>query len=378
MRAVFLFLLLLMALGVPEQSFVYPVPPPNEVSVQTGIPYMMVKESSLALDFYRPANAAPKDRFPILVFVNGFGGTWLRDSPQYQAWARAATAHGLAAVNADSNAGSVGENFDGVVAYLTKHAVELQVDPERIAVMATSGNVDEGLPLVENPQRKTIKAAVFYYGAAEVTQYRLDLPVLFVRAGLDRPAANQAFDEMVAAGLTANAPWTVLNYPSGHHGFDILDDNDLSRQTIEQTFRFMQAVVSESYQAVLHAGLTEATAAAALARGDYAQAIALYGALASTHPQDFRILLSYGEALLGGKQYRAARIQFDRVKVIGGAGPRDLGVPAAEACALDNDPDAAIAWLKTIPSRFIPNSLQLDPAFTPLRKRADFQALFRP
>jgi hypothetical protein len=37
------------------------------------------------------------------------------------------------------------------------------------------------------------------------------------------------------------------------------------------------------------------------------------------------------EALLGAKRYREARAQFDRVKQIGGAGPRDLGLPAARA-----------------------------------------------
>jgi hypothetical protein len=90
--------------------------------------------------------------------------------------------------------------------------------------------VSAGLPIVEDPQRKAIKAAAIYYGSADVPQVRLDLPVLFVRAGLDQPLSNQIFDRTIAAGMAANAPWTVLNYPGGHHGFDVLDDNDLSRE----------------------------------------------------------------------------------------------------------------------------------------------------
>ena len=80
------------------------------------------------------------------------------------------------------------------------------IDPERLIVIAWSGNVSAGLPAVEDTQRKAIKAAVIYYGSADVSQVRLDLPVLFVRAGLDQPLTNQSFDRRIAAGIAANAP----------------------------------------------------------------------------------------------------------------------------------------------------------------------------
>jgi len=143
-------------------------------------------------------------------------------------------------------------------------------------VIAWSGNVSAGLPIVEDPQRKAIKAAAIYYGSADVPQVRLDLPVLFVRAGLDQPLSNQSFDRTIAAGMAANAPWTVLNYPGGHHGFDVLDDNDLSREIIEETFRFAQLAISDSHQSALHGGLAEATAAGAMFTESFARATALY------------------------------------------------------------------------------------------------------
>jgi len=98
--------------------------------------------------------------------------------------------------------------------------------------------------------------------------------------------------------------------------------------------------------------------------------------LVVAHPQDARLLLSYGNALSGVKQYKEARAQFDRAKTIGGLGQRDLGLPAAKACALDHDPEAAMAWLKTIPPQFLPASIQSDPDFVSLKDRDDFQALF--
>ena len=43
---------------------------------------------------------------------------------------------------------------------------------------------------------------------------------------------------------------------------------------------------------------------------------------------------------------------------------------------LKGDADAAIGWLKTIPTRFLPPDLQDDPVFAPLKSREDFRALF--
>jgi hypothetical protein len=40
------------------------------------------------------------------------------------------------------------------------------------------------------------------------------------------------------------------------------------------------------------------------------------------------------------------------------------------------NPDAAIAWLRSIPARYLPPSVGQDPAFAALRDRQDFRALF--
>jgi tetratricopeptide (TPR) repeat protein len=48
---------------------------------------------------------------------------------------------------------------------------------------------------------------------------------------------------------------------------------------------------------------------------DFARAGALYHELVAAHPQDARLLLAYGNALSGAKQYKEAPAQFDRAKV---------------------------------------------------------------
>ena len=105
-------------------------------------------------------------------------------------------------------------------------------------------------------------------------------------------------------------------------------------------------------------------------------AAAAYAKLVDASPGNARLRLSYGEALLGDAQFAAACEEFDKLKGKG-LGPRDLGLPAARACAQKGDADRAIAWLQTIPQRFLPLDAQKDAAFASLQNRSDFQALFK-
>jgi len=358
-----------------QPQFVYPTPPLS-YTIRSGIPYQRAS-SGLSFDLFLPANQQGQ-RVPVLVIFNGYGITLMRTSSQSQGWAKAAAAHGLGAITMDANSGHAAEDLDSLTAYLARHASELGVDPEQVAVIAWSGNVSTGLETVETPSRRSIKAAVMYYGSGPFAHARLDLPVLFVRAGLDQPEANHNLDLAISRGLAANAPWSILNYPAGHHGFDVVDNTDASREMVEETFRFLHLVLSLSYQDALRAGLPEATAASAFSTGDFVEAVTLYQQLVDAHPRDAHLLLAYGNALIGAKRYRDARTLFDRVKAIGTAGPRDLALPAARASALDNDPDAAIAWLKSIPTDIpLPATLETDSDFASLQQRPDFRALFR-
>ena len=369
--------LLLAALALAQETkIVYPIPSPSDFSLSKSVVYGRWSGGELLMDIYHPTKIAGTARLPVVIFLNTFGIP-RREDEMYTGWAKIAAAHGFAAINADSHAGGLEQDFDLLLAYLADHAANLHIDANQVAVHAVSGNVSLAFPLVENPKRTAVKAAVMYYGLGDVSEFRADLPVLLVRAGLDRPALNQSIGAFTADALVHNVPLTLLNYPGGHHGFDLIDDNDATREVIEQTFQFLKVKLTPEYQTALRAGIPEATAAAAAQTGDFARAATLYAPLVTAKPRDPRLLLSYAEALLGAASYRDARVQFNRLKTLGGVGPRDLGVPAAKACALDGDPDAAIVWLRSIPKPFLPPTLKTDSAFRTLQDRADFQSLFQ-
>lgn len=346
-------------------------PSSPSVVVVSDVEYATSGTTRLAMDLYKPPLASGA-RAPALVFFNRATGAD-RSGRFYAAWARAAASTGVIGILPDLRSGSEAADFAQLIAYLSAHRAEHGIDG--LAVYAASGNVFNALPALEDPKQTAIEAAVIYYGSAPVSQFRLDLPVLYVRAGLDRPPVNESIASLVALAMAQNAPVTLLNYAGGHHGFELVDDSEATRQVIDETLEFVKRATSSSYRAALHASLGEATAAGYVQTRRFKEAAEAYARLVAARPDDARLRLAYGEALLGDAQYATACAEFDRLRDKG-LGYRDLGLPAARACLAKGDPAAAVAWLKTIPPQFLPASVQQDPAFAALKDRADFQALF--
>ena len=352
-----------------EMRFFYPAPPASVIAVSKDQAY-----GTLQMDVYRPANAAGKT-LPVLVFFNIASGAQ-RSNFFYKPWAEIAASRDLVAILPDLRDDSFEKDFDALIAHLTANASSLGIDRDRIALYAGSGNVSRALPLVQNPKQTVVRAAVMYYGSAQVSEFRRDLPILMVRAGLDRPPVNRAIADLATLAANQNAPLTLLNYAGGHHAFEIVDDEDATRDVIDTTIEFVKRTTAPAYQASLRRALPEATAAAHVASGNFAAAAASYAELVKAKPDDARMRLSYGEALLGASQFAEACTELEKLKGKG-LGPRDLGVPAARACMQKGDAEAALAWLKSIPQRFLPRSLEKDPIFAPIQNRPEFKALFQ-
>ena len=344
------------------------------VRVRTDVPFDSTTGSALAMDVYQLPRARAGRARPVLIFFNRATGADRR-GPLYAAWARAAASQDIVGIVPDLREGSEVRDFTSLLGYLTSHGASLGIDTAAIAVYAASGNVFTALPALEQPALTAVKAAVIYYGTAPVATFRRDLPILWVRAGLDRPEVNQEIAALATRAIAQNAPVTLLNHPTGYHGFELFNDDDASRAVIEQTLTFVRQATSRPYRLALAAGQREAAAAGAVQTGNYHEAAALYAELVQSRPNDARLRLSFGESLLGDGRYREACSLFESLKDKG-LGYRDLGVPAARACASAGDADAAIAWLRSIPSRFLPRRLADDSAFTSIRGRPEFRAIF--
>jgi hypothetical protein len=354
-----------------EMRFFYPAPAVSSYQVMRDVQYGVAGDASLKLDVYRPAGGGTA---PTLIFSNLAYGPQ-RAGTFYVTWAQIAASKGITAIVPDLRAESYVDDMIKLLEYLMKQgSAEHGIDRNAIAVYAGSGNVSRTLPFVQNPRSRMIKAAVMYYGSADVQQVRADLPVLFVRAGLDRPGLNQAITRLVSDAVTQNAPWTLLNHPGGRHAFEIRNDDDATRRIIDETLAWVKAATSSTYQSALRHAMTEAIAAGHVTAGRSREASSSYAELVKGRPDDATLHLAYGEALLASGEFAQACAEFEKLKGKP-LGARDLGIPAARACLQKGDAGAAIAWLRGIPQQYRPNLLD-DPMFASLRDREDFKALF--
>jgi dienelactone hydrolase len=376
MRFTSLYLLLVAASSAAAQPgrFAF-APPAAGITTQMDVEYATSGTTRLAMDIYKPAGAAAS-RLPALIFFNRAQGDDRSGGMNgfYAQWARAAASSGLIGILPDLRDGSEAADFRLLIKRLEEHGAELGIGP--IAVYAASGNVSAAFPVLEDPGMTAVKAAVIYYGTGRVDTFRLDLPVLYVRAGLDRPPVNEAITALASRAVAQNAPLTLLNYAGGHHGFEALDDSDTTRDVIAETLAFVKQKTSPSYQTALRGTLAEATAAGYVQTGKTKEAADAYAAMVARSPDNPTLRLAYNEALLRDKQYAAACAEFEKLRDKP-LGPRDRGLPAAESCMRAGDPAKAVGWLNTIPPRFLPVQTADDPRWAPLKDREDFQALFK-
>jgi acetyl esterase/lipase len=191
-----------------------------------------------AFDLYRPpkSNAA----LPLVIFLNGVGRPELKNWGQYTSWPRLVATRGAAAISY-STAGDDAATYaqtETLLKYLREHAAELKLDMSRIAIWSCSANVRNGTAMLA--KMPSLRAAVFYYGIMSTPPSQPDVPVLVARAGLDVLTINESIDRWTAQAVELDAPVTLIAYPHGRHGFELIDDTNESRAIVKQTLDFLE------------------------------------------------------------------------------------------------------------------------------------------
>jgi tetratricopeptide (TPR) repeat protein len=362
------------SLAAQTPAFVGPRPDLTTITVHRNVEFRAATPEPLKLDLYRPKSDAV---VPVVIFAN-VGNPGMKNFTGYIGWGEAVAGAGLAAVHYDSAWNSGFADFDALLAFLRTRASTYHLDLDRIVVWSGSSNVQLGLPVAMDPRRKEIRGAVVYYGDAEVQKIRLDVPLLYVRAGRDVPALNARIDKLVARAMQDNAPWTLVNVAAGSHGFDAFDTDLVARDTVVRTLEFMKAVTTPEVSTAYAALAEEAANAAAFARGEWDVAIEGYRRRLTTLPSDAEGHRRLGLALTEKKQYAEALISLERAYELGRRGTRDTVVPAAVAAAGAGNVARVIHWLDlalATPHAGTAASYLTDPRFARVREDPAFIAV---
>jgi len=365
-------LLLSLCFSVPVLAqaphFVYPVPPDSSFS-RRNIIYNPGSPESYSFDLYKPARQSGS--LPIVIFVNVvgkmLGSAPFRDHPQYVGWGKLITSIDYAAAVMESDPKKPIESFDKLIAYLQKNATTLGLDATRIVIYSCSANVQAGMSILTDPKRPYLKGALVFYGSGNVNQYRMDLPVMVFRAGLDNRNLNTSIDEIVAGAIGRNAPWSLVNGSVLHHGFEVVDDNEQSRSLVRQALTF----ISDSFDPRLQRTalmLNEAEAAGFAFSGDWKQAAESYQRMVAADSQNSFAHWRLAEALAAQSDHYNAITHFRQALVLGNGNVGMISVAAAKEALAVGDKEAALEFLKNVKTiRVIADRLNDDPAFSSLR-----------
>jgi acetyl esterase/lipase len=260
-----------------HKRVVYSVPGMERVKVQKGLTYKRVAGTELKMDVYLPADNRQRAPRPAVFFIHGGRiPANLRTTPRewgvYVSFGQLTAASGFVGVMFnhrfhawESLADSQSDVMDAL-AYVRANAETLGVDKDRIVLWAFSaGGIFLSQPLRDAPAY--LRAVIAYYAILDMqgspqnapasvtlemlkeaspvhhlTQSKQTIPPLFIaRAGLDNADLNAGADRFVQAALAKNASVEVINHATGHHGFDIEDDNERTREIIRRTLEFIKA-----------------------------------------------------------------------------------------------------------------------------------------
>jgi len=215
---------------------------------------------TLKADVYLPIMKISNQKFPCIIFVSSFPGINFRHVEVYRDWAKLVAANGFVGVVYETNLPSI--DFDELTKYIKTNATSLGVDQSRIGIWSCSAN--SLLAVSKLNMTNQFKCHSIYYGltatlsskylkevedlskqngfAYEVkAEYNSRIPTLIVRAGKDHyKIILSAMDEFISTLLTKNIPFKLINYDQGRHGFDVLDNNDISKDIILTTIEFFK------------------------------------------------------------------------------------------------------------------------------------------
>jgi acetyl esterase/lipase len=260
-----------------HKRIVYSLPGMERIKARRDVTYKRVQAAELKMDVYSPKVTQSSARRPAVIFIHGGRippnlRTTPKDWAVYVSFGQLAAASGFVGVTFNhrfytwESLGDSQSDVTDLIAYVRNNADSLGVDKDRITLWAVSaGGIFLSQPLNELPSY--IRCLVAYYSALDLQGMRKQTPqsvsdetlrefspvyhlsknkkgtppIFVARAGLDAAELNAGIDRFIQAALANNVTIDVANHANGHHGFDIDDDNDRSRDIIKRTLEFIKS-----------------------------------------------------------------------------------------------------------------------------------------
>jgi hypothetical protein len=265
---------------ISKKVVVYRIPGMDAVQVRRDVEYGATQARALTMDIYYPPGSKRGARSPAVVFVTGFPdagfearmGCKFKEMGSSVSWGQLAAASGVVAITYTNLEPAT--DLQALLQYVRRNAAALGIDETRLGLWASSGNVPLALSILMQEDSDYLKCAVMCYGymldlegatgvAEAASMYGFvnacagrsfddlprGLPLLIVRAGRDQlPQLNETLDRFLVEALTRNLPVTFVNHADAPHAFDLLHDDETSREIVRQILAFMRFHLTSTHQ----------------------------------------------------------------------------------------------------------------------------------
>jgi len=238
-----------------QKRIVYTVAGMDRVRAERDVTYRETADGGVKMDVYVPPGLSAAGRRPVVFFIHGGPippGQGAKNLGVFRSYGELAAASGFVGVTFDhrlhspQDYGRSAEDVAAAIDFVRSNSGRFHADPERSGVWAFSGGGPLLEPFFRNPPSH-VKAVVSFYALIEAPAKAVESgsgpfpPVLIGRAGKDDVRFNASVEAFARAAWAKGLVLDVLNHPTGQHGFDILDDDERSREVIRRTIEFLQA-----------------------------------------------------------------------------------------------------------------------------------------
>jgi dienelactone hydrolase len=257
---------------ISKKALVYRIHGMEAVEVRRDVEYHATEAGALTFDLYYPPDSPSGARVPAVVFVAGYTdagfqkmlGCRFKEMQSSISWGQLTAVSGLAAITYTNREPAT--DVQALLQYVRRNAARLGLDENRIGLWACSGHVPVALSVLMREGSAYLKCAVLCYGfmldldgasvvaraartwgfvnpcaGKTVEDLPRETPLFIVRAGQDQmPRLNETIDRFLAEALARNLPLTFTNHRAAPHAFDLMSDDETSREIIRQILAFMR------------------------------------------------------------------------------------------------------------------------------------------
>lgn len=307
--------------------------------------YVLLKDivytagDTLKADLYMPVNYE-RQKNPVLVFIDGLG-TDFRKWDHYTGWAKFAASRGYIGIIYASKESYIKNSFKSILDFLSASNDNYFIDPAKVGVYAGSGNVTQGLPFANEDER--IKAALIFYGTAKMDDFRMNLPVLLVRAGFDNVQLNKGLDTLAFKALAANAPYTISNFNTAVHGFEDFTGNTAEQKFLDLSLDFLKRNMQEDAQRNLAVNAQEIVAIRELYQSNWKAAREAYTKIVQNNPANNEAERQLGNICIEMKEFDKALQYYNNALAHGNWRKGEIALKKLYAYAKLGNTEAAVS-----------------------------------